>query len=69
MNKYIGKHERLENVRRPISGAYFHGECWYKCPKCNEAFEFYDAIYEYGFILIKNKIYQHNKCGQLINMA
>jgi len=65
----IGKHEKLENVKRPRSGECFHGECWYRCPKCNGAFEYWDAIYERkGITHIKNKIYLH-ECGQLIDMS
>lgn len=69
MNEYIGKHEKLENVKRPLSGACFHGECWYKCPKCGNAFEFFDTHFERGFTHIRKKIYQHNECGQLIDMT
>ena len=67
-NEYIGKHAKLENVSRPCSGACFHGETWYRCPKCHEAFEYFDAIFERGFTHIKGSIYQH-KCNQLINMS
>ena len=46
MEEYIGKHAKLENVLTPMSGACFHGECWYRCPKCKETFEFFDAQFE-----------------------
>ena len=68
MKTHFGKHERLENILRPISGVCFHGEIWFKCPKCCEAFEFFDAQFERNFIHVRNQIYQH-KCGQLIDMT
>ena len=69
--EYIGKHQRLENVKRPMSGACFHGECWYRCPKCNAAFEYWDTHFERNFRCIRKNIYQHTKddCGQLIDMT
>jgi len=69
MNNYIGKHEKLENIQRPIPGADFHGESWYQCPKCGNTFEFYDTQFERGFTKIRKNIYQHNECGQLIDMT
>ena len=69
--EYIGKHQKLENVLRPWSGACFHGECWYRCPKCNATFEYWDTQFERGFKHIRGKIYQHtlDNCGQLLNMT
>ena len=59
-----------EDVKSPISGPCFHGECWYKCPWCGEAFEYYDIVFERGLIKTENpKIYQHKECGKFINMG
>ena len=66
--EYIGKHAKLENVRTPIGGACFHGECWLRCPKCDKAFEVYDTKFERGFTHIRGNIYRHDACGQLLDM-
>lgn len=58
-----------KDVKKPIFGGCFHGECWYKCPWCGEAFEYYDTVFEREFNKTLNpKIYQHKKCGKFINM-
>lgn len=54
---------------KPIFGDAFHGEIWYKCPRCGVAFEYYDAVYERGFTHVKEGKYRHNCCGQLIDMG
>ena len=67
--KVISQTEKTENdIKKPIFGASFHGETWYRCPKCDKAFEFFDTKYERGFKHIEGKIYQH-KCGQMLNMS
>ena len=55
------------NIKSLLDGACFHGECWYRCPDCNEAFEFYDTEFERGFTAIdkKNRVYKH-KCGCML---
>ena len=38
----IGKHEALGNlfeIPDAVSGAFFHGEVWMKCPHCGQAYE------------------------------
>ena len=68
MEEYIGKHVAKEKILSPTFEACFHGECWYRCPKCNHAFEAYDPEFERGFIHINDKIYRH-ECGQLLKMS
>lgn len=56
-------------VTKPASsGACFHGECWYICPWCNKAFEFWDTQFERGFTKVEDKLYRHNDCGKLVTV-
>ena len=32
-----------EKTKPAINGECFHGESWYTCPWCNQAFEFWDT--------------------------
>ena len=57
-----------EQTKPARFGAGFHGECWYKCPWCNKAFEFYDTQFERGFQKIDDKLYRHNECGKLVTV-
>lgn len=57
-----------ENIMRPISGPCFHGESWYRCPKCQKAFEYYDTVHERGFKHVRDRLYQHI-CGQVLDMT
>ena len=58
-----------ENIMRPVFGASFHGECWFRCPKCEAAFEYWDAVFERrGFKHVRDKLYKH-ECGQVIDMT
>lgn len=74
-NKNMNNTEDIEIdmnlVDRPIPGPSFHGESWFKCPKCKNGFEYFDTEFERGFVHIKGKIYKHtqNDCNQLIDMS
>ena len=59
------------DIKKPLPGASFHGECWFRCPKCKKAFEFWDTRYAGSFKHIEGNIYEHleNGCGQLIDMT
>ena len=57
-----------EKTKPAINGECFHGESWYTCPWCNQAFEFWDTQFEEGFIKIENGIYRHKNCGKLITV-
>lgn len=61
----------MKLVDTPIPGPYFHGESWFRCPKCKIGFEYFDTKFERGFVHIKGKIYKHtqNDCNQLIDMS
>lgn len=62
----------LETIKKPIHEASFHGEDWYRCPKCNKSFEFYETKFESDkFKHISGNIYQHieDNCNQLIDMT
>lgn len=61
----------MKLVDTPIPGPSFHGESWYRCPKCKIGFEYFDTKFERGFVHIKGKIYKHtqNDCNQLIDMS
>ena len=54
---------------RPGSGPSFHGESWQTCPRCGKSFEYWDTVHESGFTHIRDKIYQHDECGQYIDMT
>ena len=60
-----------ESIKRPINGPFFHGESWYRCPKCLEDFEYYEAVFGSAFRQVDSKIYRHikNHCGQLIDLT
>ena len=67
---YVGKHLKMsKDIKRPMSVASFHGESWYKCPKCKKNFKFYDTQFERGFTHIRDKIYLHDECMQMIDMT
>lgn len=52
--------------KRPIHGAYFHGEDWYICPTCNKSFEFWDTQFNRGFKETDvERVYQH-ECGEYL---
>lgn len=57
-----------ENIMRPMSGPSFHGEDWYRCPKCQKAFEYWDTVHGRGFKHVRDKLYQHI-CGQVLDMT
>ena len=58
----------MENrPKRPIFGDSFHGETWYKCPQCGEAYEFYDTVFERGFEKTDETGIVKHKCGCLID--
>ena len=58
-----------ERPMRPESGPSFHGESWNKCPRCGKSFEYWDTVHECGFTHVRDRIYRHDECGQLIDMT
>ena len=66
----LDRKRQLNDIERPIFEAAFHGETWYRCPRCNKTFEFYDTKFERGFKHVAWDIYEHvdSKCGQKLNM-
>lgn len=57
----------MEEVKRPIPAASFHGENWYRCPKCNKVFESLETRFSKEFEHENGYIYRH-ECGQLLDM-
>lgn len=57
----------MEETKRPIPCASFHGENWYRCPKCNKTFEFWETQYSKEFEHVNGYLYRH-ECGQLLDM-
>lgn len=57
----------MEDVKRPIPVASFYGEDWYRCPKCNKTFEFWETRFSKEFKYEHGYIYRH-ECGQLLDM-
>ena len=57
----------MEDVRKPILGPSFHGESWYRCPKCDKAFEFWETRHSKDFKHIDGYLYRH-ECGQILDM-
>ena len=55
-----------EYVPEARHGGYFHGEDWYRCPHCGEAFEFYEAQYEDRGIkkTEKKDVFICGRCGK-----
>lgn len=66
--EYIGRHEKLYDVRRPWGGKCIVGECWYRCPKCGGRFTYEQTLVGGGFDAIRCGIVRHRRCGQLINV-
>ena len=45
--------------------ASFHGELWFRCPHCNESFEYYDGVFgRNGIKMIDIHTYICGKCGK-----
>ena len=68
LDKYGRPLPSPDTPMKPDFGACFHGECWYTCPRCGGAFEFYQTVHEHGFTHLQDNLYKHIKCGQVIEM-
>ena len=56
-----------DKAKIPILCVSFHGESWYRCPWCNEEYEYYDTVFERGFEKTnENRVYKHKKCGNYV---
>ena len=65
---YIGKHEKLGYVPKPIFITSGYDGIVERCPKCKEVFSHYGNLESIGFERVRKKIYRH-RCGQLLDMS